>query len=346
MSVLRYICAFSFAKCVGFLLVLVSGVNLFHKKMVKARRARRRVSTRRIRARPYKFASSSKRVVRRSVFANPCPKVTEKNDWADAVCSVCMECPHNAVLLLCSSHDKGCRPYMCGTSFRYSNCLDQYKKASAKLTPSHQQVVNSKREVENLKCPLCRGQVKGWTIVKPARDDLNLKKRSCMQEGCSFSGAFKELRKHMKKDHPCAQPREVDPDVEQEWRRFEVEQDRNDVISTIRSTMPGATVFGDYVIERGAYGSDSDEEREEVGRIGAGIGRNLVNVFLLLQAFGGSDLASDTSHGQSSESNDLTINQSDVDSSEDEEDGARSFANQMRSQRRVLLGRSASRRRR
>ncbi|KAF3512361.1 hypothetical protein F2Q69_00008017 [Brassica cretica] len=290
--------------------------------MVKARRARRRVSTRRIRARPYKFASSS----RRSVFANTCPKVTEKNDWADAVCSVCMECPHNAVLLLCSSHDKGCRPYMCGTSFRYSNCLDQYNKASAKLTPSHQQVVNSKREVENLKCPLCRGQVKGWTIVKPARDDLNLKKRSCMQEGCSFSGAFKELRKHMKKDHPCAQPREVDPDVEQEWRRFEVEQDRNDVISTIRSTMPGATVFGDYVIERGAYGSDSDEEREE--------------------AFGGSDLASDTSHGLSSESNDLTINQSDVDSSEDEEDGARSFANQMRSRRRVLLGRSASRRRR
>ncbi|KAF3549787.1 hypothetical protein DY000_02008632 [Brassica cretica] len=235
---------------------------------------------------------------------------------------------------------------MCGTSFRYSNCLDQYNKASAKLTPSHQQVVNSKREVENLKCPLCRGQVKGWTIVKPARDDLNLKKRSCMQEGCSFSGAFKELRKHMKKDHPCAQPREVDPDVEQEWRRFEVEQDRNDVISTIRSTMPGATVFGDYVIERGAYGSDSDEEREEVGRIGAGIGRNLVNVFLLLQAFGGSDLASDTSHGLSSESNHLTINQSDVDSSEDEEDGARSFANQMRSRRRVLLGRSASRRRR
>ena len=315
--------------------------------MVKARRARRRVSTRRIRARPYKFASS-KRVVRKST----CPKVMEKNDWADAVCSVCMECPHNAVLLLCSSHDKGCRPYMCGTSFRYSNCLDQYKKASAKLMPSDQQLpVNSKCELANLKCPLCRGQVKGWTIVKPARDDLNLKKRSCMQEDCSFAGTFKELRKHMKKDHPCAQPREVDPDVEQEWRRFEIEQDRNDVISTIRSTMPGATVFGDYVIERGAYGSDSDdedeEEREEVGRIGAGIGRNLVNVFLLLQASGGSGNASETFHGLASDADDLTINQSDVESSGDEEeDGARSFANQMRSQRRVLLGRSVSRRQR
>ncbi|KAG2318824.1 hypothetical protein Bca4012_054973 [Brassica carinata] len=324
--------------------------------MVKARRARRRVSTRRIRARPYKFASF-KRVVGRSVFANTCPKVMEKNDWADAVCSVCMECPHNAVLLLCSSHDKGCRPYMCGTSFRYSNCLDQYKKASAKLMPSHQQqVVNSKCELaENLKCPLCRGQVKGWTIVKPARDDLNLKKRSCMQENCSFAGSFKELRRHMKKDHPCAQPREVDPDVEQEWRRFEVEQDRNDVISTIRSTMPGATVFGDYVIERGAYGSDSDEdeeeeeeerEREEVGRIGAGIGRNLVNVFLMLQAFGGSGNGSETSHGLASDADDLTINQSDVESSGEEEDGARTLANRMRSQRRALMGRSVSRRRR
>ncbi|ESQ34193.1 hypothetical protein EUTSA_v10008096mg [Eutrema salsugineum] len=333
--------------------------------MGKARRARRRISARRIRARPYKF-TSSKRVVGRSVFANNCPKVMEKNEWADAVCSVCMECPHNAVLLLCSSHDKGCRPYMCGTSFRYSNCLDQYKKASAKLMPSHQQPINSKSELANLKCPLCRGQVKGWTIVKPARDDLNLKKRSCMQENCSFAGTFKELRNHMKMDHPCAQPREVDPDVEQKWRSFETEQDRNDVISTIRSTMPGATVFGDYVIERGAYGSDSDSDtdddddhddndvqREEEGRIGAGIGRNLVNVFLLLQAFGASGnnnnstaLGSDTSHDLASDANDLVINQSDVESSGQEEAGAMSSANRIRSQRRVVMGRAVSRRRR
>ena len=147
----------------------------------------------------------------------------EKNEWADAVCTVCMECPHNALLLLCSSHDKGCRPYMCGTSFRYSNCFDQYKKTKA-----------------NLKCPLCRGQVKGWTIVQPARDGLNLKKRSCMQEKCSFAGTFKELRKHMKKDHPCAQPREIDPAVEMEWLRLETAEDRNDVMS--------------------AYGLESDEE--------------------------------------------------------------------------------------
>lgn len=351
----------SFAKCVG----TCSGV-LFFKEMAKARRVRRKVSSRRIRARPYKF-TSSKRDVGRSVFASNYPKVMEKNEWEDALCSVCMECPHNAVLLLCSSHDKGCRPYMCGTSFRYSNCLDQYKKASAKVMPSHQQPINSKSEHANLKCPLCRGQVKGWTIVQPARDDLNLKRRSCMQETCCFAGSFKELREHMKIDHPCARPPEVDPDVEQKWRRFEIEQDRDDVISTIRSTMPGATVFGDYVIERGAYGSDSnendnnvdddDEHREEEGRIDGGVGRNLVNVFLLLQAFGASEdnntrrsdstaLVSDSSLDLASDANELVIHHSDVESSGQEDDGAMSLANRLRSQRRILLGRSVGRRRR
>ncbi|CAN8313302.1 unnamed protein product [Cochlearia groenlandica] len=322
--------------------------------MAKARRvSRRRISARRIKARPYKL-TSSKRVSGRN-----CPKVMEKNEWEDTVCPVCMECPHNAVLLLCSCHEKGCRPYMCGTSFRYSNCLDQYKKASAKLMPSHQLPINSKCELANLKCPHCRGHVKGWTIVQPARDDLNLKKRSCMQENCSFAGNFKELRKHMKKDHPSAQPREVDPDVERKWRRLENEQDSGDVMSTIRSTMPGATVFGDYVIERGPYGSDSDEDendhdeeqREAEDRMSIGIGRNLVNVFLLLQAFGDSGnnnarrsdstvLASGISRALASNGNDLTINQNDVESfgEEEEEDGAVALANRVRSRRRSLMG--------
>lgn len=52
----------------------------------------------------------------------------EKKEWDDARCPICMEQPHNAVLLLCTSHDKGCRPYMCDTSYRHSNCLDQYRK--------------------------------------------------------------------------------------------------------------------------------------------------------------------------------------------------------------------------
>jgi len=43
-----------------------------------------------------------------------------------------MDVPHISVLLLCSSHDKGCRPYMCTTSYNHSNCLDQFSKAYTK----------------------------------------------------------------------------------------------------------------------------------------------------------------------------------------------------------------------
>lgn len=52
----------------------------------------------------------------------------QKKEWDDTVCLICMEHPHNAVLLLCSSYDKGCCPYMCDTSYRHSNCLDRYRK--------------------------------------------------------------------------------------------------------------------------------------------------------------------------------------------------------------------------
>lgn len=52
----------------------------------------------------------------------------QKKEWDNTVCLICMEHPHNAVLLLCSSSDKGCCPYMCDTSYRHSNCLDRYRK--------------------------------------------------------------------------------------------------------------------------------------------------------------------------------------------------------------------------
>lgn len=310
--------------------------------MAKARRTRRRVPSRRFRARarPYKFPSSN-RLVARNMFAEDCSKCLEKRDWENVICSVCMECPHNAVLLLCSSHDKGCRPYMCGTSFRYSNCLDQYKKASAKLKSSSHQQIN-KSELGNLTCPLCRGQVKGWTIVQPARDYLNLKKRICMQEDCVFAGTFKELKKHMKVDHPSAKPREVDPDVEQNWRRLEIEHDRDDVMSTIRSTMPGSMVFGDYVIERNnSDGSDSDEG-DDHGGIDAGLGRNLVNVFLLLHASPHSNDSTTINRGTSE------MNFSGEEEEEEEEErhnNSNSLASRMRRQGRILLGRSGRRRR-
>lgn len=186
----------------------------------------------------------------------------QKMDWEDANCSVCMEYPHNAVLILCSSHDKGCRPYMCGTSYRHSNCLDQFKKAYTKGALLEEVPANSvgtnldsvpltaeKTESIDLACPLCRGKVKGWTVVEPARSYLNGKRRTCMQDGCSFLGTYKELRKHVKLEHPLAKPREVDPVLEQKWRLLEIERERQDALSTITATMGRAVVLGDYVLD-------------------------------------------------------------------------------------------------
>ncbi|KAK8705468.1 hypothetical protein V6N13_049071 [Hibiscus sabdariffa] len=200
-----------------------------------------------------------------------CSKASEKKDWETAKCSVCLEFPHNAVLLLCSSYDKGCRPYMCATSRRFSNCLEQYKKAyttvtsvdsgsvdNSGLVPGVEQPVE-KMEVPELLCPLCRGQVKGWTVVEPVRKYLNGKKRSCMQDKCSFVGTYKELKKHVKAKHPLARPREVDPVLEEKWKKLENERARDDVISTIMSSTPGAVVLGDYVIEPGSRGIYRDE---------------------------------------------------------------------------------------
>ncbi|XP_073011289.1 uncharacterized protein [Typha latifolia] len=251
--------------------------------MARSGRARR-LSTRQLRLTPYPIPSYCWKT-EKVVNAKETPLSVEKRDWEDATCSVCMEYPHNAVLLLCSSHDKGCRPYMCGTSDRHSNCLDQFKNAYTKVKSLHDSPswpVIDKSEVMELACPLCRGQVKGWTVVEPAREYLNSKKRSCMQDGCSFTGTYRELRKHVKLEHPSAKPREVDPVLEQKWRTLEHERERQDVISTIRSSMPRAVVFGDYVIEMSNSDVESDDEVGDGDYEGGsrGISRSILYFFL------------------------------------------------------------------
>ncbi|CAK8578116.1 unnamed protein product [Lathyrus sativus] len=272
--------------------------------MAKGSRGRYRVASRQYRLTPYPLARC-KRDICEEMCQKKCSKALDKKECEDVTCSVCMEYPHNAVLLLCSSHDKGCRPYMCGTSLRHSNCLDQYKKAYTKVISARngQNVLGSpfvrhdlnltdeKNEVTELACPLCRGQVKGWTVVEPVRDYLNEKERSCMQEDCTFVGSYKELKKHVRAEHPLARPRTVDPDDEQKWRWLEWEREREDVISTVTSAMPGAVVFGDYVIE-GRHNNDFDSDDEE-GALEAGngdrngrfqMGMEAMNFFLLLHA--------------------------------------------------------------
>lgn len=87
-----------------------------------------------IRASPYPSSSSrAGKSARKESLENV-------KEWEEARCPVCMEHPHNAVLLICSSHEKGCRPYMCNTSYRHSNCLDQFCKSFADPSPTIPQV--------------------------------------------------------------------------------------------------------------------------------------------------------------------------------------------------------------
>ncbi|XP_058736955.1 uncharacterized protein LOC131609277 isoform X2 [Vicia villosa] len=219
-------------------------------------------------------------------------------------CPICMDHPHNAVLLLCSSHDKGCRSYVCDTSYRHSNCLDRFKKMRDNSTenpnlpsslintnnssgsrpgdaqdPSrhlnqHDEGILETVDSENLQdravleedlavdnssedsksslqCPLCRGTVLSWEVVEEARNYLNMKKRSCSRDSCSFAGDYLELRRHARRVHPTSRPSNVDPTREQAWQQFERQREYGDIVSAIQSAIPGAVVVGDYVLENG-----------------------------------------------------------------------------------------------
>ncbi|CAI9769690.1 unnamed protein product [Fraxinus pennsylvanica] len=154
--------------------------------------------------------------------------------------------------------------------------------------PAQKSVENC--EVTELARPLCRGQVKGWTVVEPAREHLNAKKQSFMQDNCSFVGTYKQLRKHVKVEHASIKPHELDPVLEQKWRRMECQRETQDVMRTIRSSVPGAVFFGDYVIEGSRYGFNSGEEEhcdadgiEQDESFEEGIIRNLMRFFHFLE---------------------------------------------------------------
>lgn len=269
-------------------------------------------------------------------------------EWDEALCPICMDHPHNAVLLICSAHGKGCRSYICDTSYRHSNCLDRYKKLKEEntyaLTAPHlipgshdgfaetstnldldtsvgivgdhtdhvvgnvstgvntnlgsgeqgrtiwealnldEADIEKSEEGLDLRCPLCRGSVLGWKVVEDARKHLNLKSRSCSHEACSFSGNYRELRGHARRVHPTIRPADVDPNRQRAWRRLEDQREYNDIVSAIRSAMPGAVILGDYVMENGDR--DRDRLSAENGR-GGGTGENgrLWNALLFFQMF-------------------------------------------------------------
>ncbi|KAJ7978876.1 Protein of unknown function (DUF1644) [Quillaja saponaria] len=247
--------------------------------MPKERRDRS-VSLDRGRASP--FSSSSRRIKRSSLDTH---LETQENvkEWEDARCPVCMEHPHNAVLLICSSHEKGCHPYMCNTSYRHSNCLDQFCKSFEEPSPTISQeesqilVTNSSlteplestvtqvheersegsvtieplscehRAMQKLLCPLCRGQIKEWKVVEAARCFMNEKSRSCSSETCEFSGTYTDLRKHARLEHPLARPSEVDPERQHNWRRLDRQRDFADLLRTLQSAV-GEEMVDDSIL--------------------------------------------------------------------------------------------------
>ncbi|KAI4344093.1 hypothetical protein L6164_011363 [Bauhinia variegata] len=228
-------------------------------------------SSRDARSSPYPSGSSR---VRKSAHKSPLESEENIKQWEEARCPVCMEHPHNAVLLVCSSHEKGCRPFMCNTSHRHSNCLDQFCKSFTVVSPSIPQVENqisptssslvqtteanvidSHTQEERsegsvvthpssfqnqtnpkLVCPLCRGQIKEWKVVEAARRFMNDKPRSCSSETCNFSGKYTDLRKHARLEHPLVRPSEVDPERQRNWRRLERQRDLGDLLSTLQSS--------------------------------------------------------------------------------------------------------------
>lgn len=181
------------------------------------------------------------------------PPVENEKEWEEARCPICMEHPHNAVLLLCSSGEKGCLPFMCDTSYRHSNCLDQFCKLSSGTQsevqqdgstisgtmlhrgsqgqPSSRTTWSTGGQQPELVCPLCRGQIKGWIVVEAARKFMNSKQRSCSLETCSFNGNYGELRKHARLEHPSDRPAEADAQRLCDWRRLEIQRDLGDTLS-------------------------------------------------------------------------------------------------------------------
>lgn len=162
--------------------------------------------------------------------------IGDEREWEEARCPICMDHPHNAVLLLCSSAEKGCRPYMCDTSYRHSNCLDQFCKSGGGRMeePFRESHIRSLGD-QLLGCPLCRGQVRGCVVIKAARQFMDSKPRSCSLETCCFNGTYMELRKHAREEHPYQHPFKSDPGRESEWARLQLQTDYDDSFSAYLS---------------------------------------------------------------------------------------------------------------
>ncbi|KAF8011673.1 hypothetical protein BT93_J2070 [Corymbia citriodora subsp. variegata] len=195
---------------------------------------------------------------------NPVDSAENIREWEEARCPICMEHPHNAVTLICSSQEKGCRPYMCNTDHSLSNCLDQFNNGSPVPSPSialpqevppsgtiEGQMISSSVVLfgsgvdSKLVCPFCRGKILGWDVSEAARQYMDSKPRSCSLETCEFTGTYSELRKHAQSEHPHLRPSEVDPSRQHDWTRLVEEIAIEDARSSLEPD-----IFGDEAYAR------------------------------------------------------------------------------------------------
>lgn len=191
-------------------------------------------------------------------------------DWEDVTCPICLDFPHNGVLLQCSSYHKGCRPFMCDTDHTHSNCLNRFKSAYRMSTAPKDPSTSDWSSGEAFEvipsspgnhptCPLCRGDVTGWTVIVEARKYLDMKKRCCEEKNCSYVGNFMELKEHAQRKHPHSRPSEIDPARQLDWDNFQQSSEIVDVLSTIHAEVPHGVVLGDYVIEYGSEDTGAEE---------------------------------------------------------------------------------------
>lgn len=228
---------------------------------------------------PHRWSRGSRRSEESSAAAAALA-IKQAAEWEEVRCPVCMDHPHNAVLLICSSHEKGCRPFMCDTSSRHSNCLDQYCKASKESSKDSGAAAAAEcsecQQQVNLSCPLCRGPVSHWIKDYDARKHMNCKVRSCTMEACEFKGAYSELREHARAEHPTVKPMEVDPARQRDWRRMEQQRDIGDLLSMLRSG------FSSSLEDAGlGAGEEGEEEIMERNVHSHGHGHSITMIFIM-----------------------------------------------------------------
>ncbi|EPS72143.1 hypothetical protein M569_02615 [Genlisea aurea] len=177
----------------------------------------------------------------------------------DVICPICLDFPHNAVLLKCTSYGKGCRSFVCDTNHLHSNCLVRFIQANGMSISSMENLKSLyPADYDQPVCPLCRGKVYDYIVCDKARMHLDEKKRCCEEDKCGFSGTYMELQKHAHVEHPHACPSKIDPARQLDWENFQQSSEIVDVLSTIHSEIPHGVVLGDYVIEHGGYSSGDD----------------------------------------------------------------------------------------